>query len=91
MNAVFDFVKAALPWIVIGLALAMVIASLSTGRQGLKKALLWPSICMFAVALMEYLDKDTGSATTWFVLGICFIMLSLAEKKKEDKEKEEKE
>lgn len=87
MNAVFDFVKAALPWIVIGLVLVLTIVSLGTGKKAeIRKSMLWPAGGMFLVSLMEFADHNKSSATTWLVLGCVFFILSTAEKvdKKDD-------
>lgn len=76
MNELYDFFVSALPWIAIGLYLACSILLLKAKRKGTElsrffKGLCWtPSVCCLAVAVMEMLDGNKSSGTTWLMLAI---------------------
>lgn len=76
MSNVIDFVTNALPWIAIGLfvAVSSVRAHLKAeGKElsGLLKALTWsPFICFVFVAILEFSAGKKSSAITWLILGV---------------------
>jgi hypothetical protein len=41
------------------------------------------ALCFFAVAVMNYMDKDTAQAVTYLLLGITFLVLSTTHGKKD--------
>lgn len=97
MAAVMDFIRAAFPWITIGLAIAVfMVMNVKDGKnaddeRSLKDRVLgnslflFPSIAFFLVGIMEFADHDKGSGTTWFVLGVCFLVLRLVKGDTEEK------
>lgn len=79
MRNIMDFIMAALPWIGIGLFVVINIAKRNVQSKedwnglSLKKLSnlsLAPLACFIFVAVMEYLDGDTNSATVWGCLAI---------------------
>ncbi|MCQ2508117.1 MAG: hypothetical protein MJ097_04945 [Dorea sp.] len=91
MAAVLDFLRAALPWV--GIGLFLVISIMKNGIEKTpageerdaamdfhKKIAPVPSILMFILAVLEYLDKNTTGGTTWLVLAVVFFVLSTLNK-----------
>lgn len=90
MNEIFDFMKSALPWIAIGLFIACSCASAHAEKGGNKltgffKGMCWsPAVCFLFVAIMEFLDGNKSSGTTWLVLSVFNTVLNFANTQKED-------
>lgn len=91
MKEVFVFLIGALPWIAIGL---FVVCSCVTARaksegkelSSFFKGMCWsPAGCFLLVAIMEMLDGNQSSGTTWLVLGVCNAVVNFANTQKEDK------
>lgn len=88
MANVFAFIHASLGWIGIGLFVAIVLVSREAQKADEKvknrfKKLFWaPLLCFIAVAVMEFLDGKTSSATTWLIIGIANFLLYLNNNRK---------
>ncbi len=78
MKQALDFIGSALPWIGIGLTLALVAAMSPEGGDALNgaKQLLYsaPALCFFAPALIQ-MKGDSPSGAVWIVLGVCSLFL----------------
>ena len=90
MREVFDFMISALPWIAIGLFVAcscVTVRAKKTGKEmsRLFKGICWsPALCFLFVAIMEMLDGNKSSGTTWLVLGVFNAVTNFASTQMED-------
>lgn len=84
MKEVLMFLESALPWIAIGLFLACSFVTVNAKKTGSEtgrffRAFCWiPAACFLFVAIMELLDGNTSSGTTWLVLGVFNAMVNYA-------------
>lgn len=84
-----DFLKSALPWLSIGLVLAVTFAKWDAEKNGRPvskalKFLAWPPLAGFLLtAILEYTSGDKAGGTTWLVLGICNAAVNFCRKKSE--------
>ena len=91
MEAMRDFLRAALPWIAIGLFVAFSIGREEFRKKGavpgkLFSAMCWsPIFCFLLVAILEFSSGNKGSATTWLVLGIVNAGMNFANRRKAEK------
>ena len=89
MREVFDFMISALPWSAIGLFVACSCVTVNAKKTGnemskLLKGICWsPTLCFLLVAIMEMLDGNKSSGTTWLVLGVFNAVLNFANTQKE--------
>lgn len=83
-TAIFDFLICALPWIAIGLFVACSCVIVKTKKDGKEissffQGIFWtPAACFLFVAIMEMLDGNKSSGTTWLVLGVFNAVLNFA-------------
>ena len=90
MRELIDFIVCALPWITIGLfiAISCVRARAKAEGKDLGRAFsctAWfPAMVFFILAISEMQDGDTSSGTTWLILGIINIILIFANTEKDD-------
>jgi len=95
MNEVYVFFKAALPWIAMGLFVAILAVKNHVERSedtadnaaaGKRFQLLtpMPAVGLFLVALLNYADGQTSNGNTWLILGIVMIALGVLQNKKEE-------
>lgn len=88
---IFDFLISALPWIAIGLFVAcscVVVKAKKDGKEMSRffQGMCWsPAVCFLFVAIMEMLDGNKSSGTTWLVLGVINAVLNFANTQQEDK------
>ena len=84
MKAIYDFLISALPWIAIGLFVACSCITVKTKKDGKAinrffQGISWtPAACFLFVAIMEMLDGNKTSGTTWLVLGVFNAVLNFA-------------
>ncbi|MDO4651051.1 MAG: hypothetical protein Q4B26_20630 [Eubacteriales bacterium] len=89
MKAILDFLTSALPWIAIGLFVACSCVTVKAKKDGREtsrffQGISWsPAICFLFVAIMEMLDGNKSSGTTWLVLGVFNAVLNFANTQKE--------
>lgn len=92
MREIIDFLINALPWIAIGLfvACSCVQAKAKSQKQEVGRfftGLSWfPAVCFLFVAVMEMLDGNTSSGTTWLVLGVFNMIVNYANSENEKNE-----
>lgn len=76
MKAILDFFTSALPWIAIGLFVACSCVTVKAKKEGKEitrflQGISWsPAVCFLFVAIMEMMDGNRSSGTTWLVLGV---------------------
>ena len=90
MKAIFDFLISALPWIAIGLFVACSCVTVKAKRDGKEisrffEGISWaPAACFLFVAILEMLDGNRSSGTTWLVLGAFNAVINFSNMQKED-------
>lgn len=90
MKGIIDFLISALPWVAIGLFVACSCVTVKAKNDGKEmsrffKGMCWsPAVCFLFVAIMEMLDGNRSSGTTWLVLGCFNVMINFANSQKED-------
>lgn len=88
MKGIFEFILSALPWIAIGLFAACSCVTVQAKKTGNEmsnffKGICWsPALCFLLVAIMEMLDGDRSSGTTWLVLGVFNAVVNFANMQK---------
>lgn len=87
MESIKDFVMAALPWVMLGLSVAL-LASNYFGKKGKKhgKSTAWftASTLMYLASALTWLGSDGSSgAVTWFCLGSAYLCFGATEYNKE--------
>jgi len=85
MNNVIDFFTSALPWIVIGVFLAVAAVSINLKEKGKNTDIIFkvfPAVTFFALSIVDYSKGAKSSGTTWLVLSIFYLVLCLQNKKK---------
>ena len=88
------FIKAALPWIAIGLFLAVSVTASQKNKDGsdteaaktLNKIQWVPAVAFLFVAALEFSDGDTNRATTSLVLAIVMSAMAFANYRKAKEE-----
>lgn len=90
MTAIYDFLSSALPWIAIGLFVVcscVIVKTKKDGKEisGFFLGISWaPAACFLLVAVMEFLDGNKSSGTTWLVLGVFNAVLNFANTQKDE-------
>lgn len=94
MRDIFDFLISALPWIAIGVFVACSLVIVKTNKDGKEisrffQVLFWsPAVCFLFAAIMEMLDGNKASGTTWLVLGVFNAITNFSNIQKDIKRKE---
>ena len=92
METILIFIRAALPWVAIGLFVGVTLSAKNVEKKGEKPSglmvlLSWtPLFCFLLVALLELLDGDLSDAAVWLVLGIANAFLNTRKKSGEQEQ-----
>ena len=90
MREFIDFSVSALPWIAIGLFIAMSCIQAKAMAEGKELgrafncAAWFPAVIFFVLGILDMKDGNKSSGTTWLILGIINIILKFANTEKDD-------
>ena len=90
MREFIDFSVSALPWITIGLFIAISCVRARAKAEGkdlgraFSCAAWFPAMVFFILAISEMQDGETSSGTTWLILGIINIILNYVDREKDE-------
>lgn len=89
-----DFIMTALPWVVLGLIVAILaVFVLNKDKKDFakKQSTAWyiSSLLAYAVSILMRFDGDSSSSTTWLCIGSAFLCYGAIDLMKEKKNEEE--
>jgi len=94
MNNILDFLNAAMPWIAIGLLIAVFAVRQNEIKEvGEKEArvsksrklVYLPIVAMFIACIFFYIDGDARTASTWFIIGLASFVFTNMDSKRAEK------
>lgn len=84
MKEILDFLVNALPWIAIGLFVACSCVTVKAKADGKEvssffRGLSWsPAVCFLFLGILDMLNGNQSSGTTWLVLGVANAVINFA-------------
>lgn len=89
MREIVDFIISALPWIAIGLFVAVSCVMFKAKSEGKEvsrffKEMCWfPAGCFLFLAIIEMSNGNRSGGTTWLVLGVLSAVINFADRQKD--------